>query len=326
MPVLKALLNVHSFFSFGAGTSSLTALVAKAAELGYNALALTDTNTVYGAVELYKACEQQGMKALIGASIVLEHFNGKYPLVLLASSLQGYKVLNDLLSYIHATETKTCILAVLKAHNEDIHCLTDGRKGYLTQLFARWKISDAEAITKHLREAFPDRLWLQLYFDHFPNDKLSIRKLRDFARSKRLPVVAAPEVHYPTPELYPLYDALVCGRLGITVDDPHRDRPQNDCQALPCPDTLPIPFDDAISNANQLAQELAFELRPERLTPPPAKVPAGLSPDKYLEERCCAALGHKYDSELLSQARQRFEQELVTLKALGLSEFFLTAA
>lgn len=92
------------------------------------------------------------------------------------------------------------------------------------------------------------------------------------------------------------------------------------------PATLPIPFDDAISNANQLAQELAFELRPERLTPPPAKVPAGLSPDKYLEERCCAALGHKYDSELLSQARQRFEQELVTLKALGLSEFFLTAA
>ncbi len=325
-PRLSALFNTHSYFSFGAATSSPTSLVEKAYELGYEYLGLSDLHGVYGAVELHKACQKKGMKALTGASVTLEHIGQSYPLNLFASSQKGYKVLNDLLSYIHATESKTTTLAVLMAHTEDIHCLSGGRKGYLTQLFSQRKITEAESISRYLKEAFPNRFWVQLYYDHYPNDKLRIRKLRDFARANRLSVVAAPEVRYASADLYPLYDALVCARLGITVDEPHRDRPQNDAQAIPDPEALPIPFEEAIANANELAKELAFELLPERLSSPPARVPAGLSPEKYLEERCYEALAKKYSGDLLRQARERFEQELVTLKALGLTEFFLTAA
>ena len=326
MSQLLALFNVHSYFSFGAGVSSPTTLVENAHKLGYDYLGLTDLNGVYGAVELHKACQKKGMKALTGASVMLEHLGQCYPLTLFAASQQGYKVLNDLLSYIHTTEGKTTTLAVLMAHSEDIHCLSGGRKGYLTQLFSQRKISEAESITRYLKEAFPNRFWVQLYYDHYPNDKLRIRKLRDFARANRLSVIAAPEVRYASADLYPLYDALVCARLGIDVSEPHRDRPQNDAQAIPDPETLPIPFAEAIANANDLAKELAFELLPERLSSPPARVPAGLSPEKYLEERCYEALIAKYPASLLTKARERFEAELITLKALGLAEFFLTAA
>ena len=325
-PRLKALLNSHSYFSFGAGTSSPTRLVERAVELGYEQLALTDHLGVYGAVELHRAAREAGLGALIGATVPLDLGGESYPLVLLAGSRRGYRALNDLLSAVHAEKERRATLPMLASHSSDLHALTGGRRGFPTRLLAERRVRDAERALAALKDAFHDRLWVQLFFDHYPRDAVRARALRAFARSARLATVAAPEVRYATPELYPLYDALVCARLGITVDDPHRERPQNDRQAVPDPADLPLPFPEAIENANALARELCFDLLPERLAPPAARVPAGLTPDQYLEERCLEALLHRYDGEMLSRARLRLEQELITLRALSLSEFFLTAA
>jgi error-prone DNA polymerase len=325
-PRLKALLNSHSYFSFGAGTSSPTRLVERAVELGYEQLALTDHLGVYGAVELHRAAREAGLGALIGATVPLDLGGETYPLVLLAGSRRGYRALNDLLSAVHAEEERRATLPMLASHSSDLHALTGGRRGFPTRLLAERRVRDAERALAALKDTFHDRLWVQLFFDHYPRDAVRARALRAFARSARLATVAAPEVRYATPEQYPLYDALVCARLGITVDDPHRERPQNDRQAIPAPSDLPLPFPEAIENANTLARELTFDLLPERLAPPAARVPAGLTPDQYLEERCLEALLHRYDGEMLSRARLRLEQELITLRALSLSEFFLTAA
>ena len=323
---LTALLNSHSFFSFGSAASSPSRLVERAAELGYRHLALTDRLGVYGAAELFRAARRHDVNALIGATVPLEVEGERYPLVLLAGSRRGYRTLNSLLNAAHAEEPKGVTLPMLSAHPSDLHVLTGGRKGFPTRLLGQRRVRQAERLLAILKEIFHDRLWVQLYFDHYPRDAQRARALRAFARAQRLPVVAAPEVRYATPDLYPLYDALVCARLGITVDDPHPDRPQNDRQAIPPPDAPPLPFPEAIDNAEALAETLTFELLPERLTPPSASVPAGLTPDQHLEERCLEALVERYDGEPLLRARLRLEQELVTLKALGLSSFFLTAA
>lgn len=83
---LEALLNVHSFFSFGAGASSPKRLAEQAAALGYQHVALTDSNGVYGAVELHQAARKHGIKAIIGATLNLQHDGKAYPVVLLAGS------------------------------------------------------------------------------------------------------------------------------------------------------------------------------------------------------------------------------------------------
>ena len=322
--MLRTLLNAHSFFSFGAGTSSPKTLVERAATLGYTSLALTDEGGVYGVVEAQQTAREHGIRALVGATVKLEHDKQVYPLVLIAASRAGYRTLNELLTYQHSHEAVT--LPVLQAHSKDLFCLTGGRKGFPTRLLAERRVTAAADLLLTLRNTFADRLFLQLYFDRYPSDLRRARALRSFARENRVSVVAAPEVRYASPELYELYDALVCSRLGITVETPHRDRPQNDCQAILNPREFPLPFPEAVANANMLAEEAHFDLLAERLTPPPAKLPPNLSAQEHLERHCYEVLGEKYQGEVFMQAKNRLEQELVTLRALDLAGFFLVAA
>src|SRR5918999_2143075 len=63
-------LHVHSHFSFGIGVSSPESLARAAAERGFPALACTDTNGVYGAVEFIQACAAAGVRPILGAHLV----------------------------------------------------------------------------------------------------------------------------------------------------------------------------------------------------------------------------------------------------------------
>ncbi|MEK6687806.1 MAG: PHP domain-containing protein, partial [Gemmatimonadota bacterium] len=63
-------LHVHTHFSFGGGASSPEALITAALERGFAALACTDTNGVYGAVEFQQAAESAGLRPILGAHLV----------------------------------------------------------------------------------------------------------------------------------------------------------------------------------------------------------------------------------------------------------------
>jgi error-prone DNA polymerase len=99
---LTVLLCTHSTFSFGAGTATPGTLVRRAAELGYQAIALTDTLNVSGVVELFQAAREAGIQALIGATLPVRIDDEVYPFVALALSRRGYRSLNELITHAHA--------------------------------------------------------------------------------------------------------------------------------------------------------------------------------------------------------------------------------
>lgn len=325
---LSALLVTHSYFSFGAGTASPTSLVRRAAELGYRYVGLTDDLNVTGAVELFQAAHEHGVKALIGATVPVRVEDDVYPMVAIAASRAGYETLCRLITQAHEREEKDVPFPVLLAHTHDLVLLTGGRDGLPARLLARRRVSELEALLTQLKGAFGDRLYVQLFHDRYRWDGRRARVLRRLAQSLSLPVVAAPEVRYLDPDDYRLYDALVCGRLGVSVQEPHPKRPQNACQHLPSPEEVyeRLPFPEAALNADWVAERCHFELLPERLTPPKARVPDGRSAEEHIEERCYAALLERYEGEALATARQRLEKELATIRALGLADFFLVAA
>jgi error-prone DNA polymerase len=325
---LTALLNVHSYFSLGAGTASPTTLVARAAALGYRHLALTDDLNVTGGVELFQAARKHGIRALIGATVPVSIAGEAYPFVLIAASRAGYGTLCRLLSVAHSRDEKDVPLPVLLAHTRDVILLSGPRDGVVAQLLAKRRVGELEDLLRQLQGAFPERFYLQLFHDRYRWDARRARVIRRLAQSLGLPVVSAPEVRYATADDYRLYDALTCARLGISVQQPHARRPQNACQALLSPAEAlgRLPFPDAALNASWAAESAYFELLPERLTPPKARVPGGEAPERYLEERCYAALVQRYEGERLAAARTRFEEELATIRALGLADFFLVAS
>ncbi len=323
-----ALLNVHSYYSFGAGTASPTTLVRRAAELGYRYLALTDDANVTGSVELYQAAREHGIKALIGATVRVSIESGTYPMVMIAASRAGYDTLCTLLSVVHAREERDLPLPVLLANTKDLILLSGPRDGVVADLLARRCVGQLEELLRQLQGAFGERFYLQLFHDRYRWDSRRAAVIRRLAQSLGLPVVTAPEVRYADPHDYRLYDAFACARLGIDVHEPHARRPQNACQAVASPEEIAwrLPFPDAMLNADWIGESAAFELLPERLTPPKARVPGGEAPERHLEERCYAALNRLYPGERLAKARARFEEELVTIRALGLADFFLVAA
>ncbi len=326
---LSALLCTRSTFSFGAGTASPTTLVRRAAELGYRSLALTDLLNVTGAVELFQAAREAGLRALIGATVPVRlDERDVVPLVLLAASRAGYATLNELLTHAHAAPEPAVPWAVLLAHTHDLVCLTGARDGLPARLLARRQLTELDRRIRDLKGAFPERLYVQLFHDRLPWDGRRARVLRRFAQDAGLPSVTAPEVRHARPGDHRLLDALTCARLGITVDQPHPQRPQNDGGALVPPAELQhrLPFPEAALNTAWVAERAAFELLPERLVPPRAHVPAGLSPAEHLERRCYEALLQRYQGERLAQARLKLEEELTTIRALGLADFFLVAA
>jgi len=90
-------LHVHTHFSFGIGVSSPETLAAAAAERGFNALACTDTNGVYGAVEFQHACESAGVRPILGAHLVTDHEET----VALAMDERGWAALCRAVTLIH---------------------------------------------------------------------------------------------------------------------------------------------------------------------------------------------------------------------------------
>ena len=93
-------LHVHSCFSFHDGADQPAALVAHAAELGYSALALTDTNGLYGAVPFCKAAKAAGITPLLGAEIGGDDSKGPRAVVL-ARGRAGYPALCRLVTRRH---------------------------------------------------------------------------------------------------------------------------------------------------------------------------------------------------------------------------------
>jgi error-prone DNA polymerase len=90
-------LHVSTHFSFGIGVSSPETLATAAAERGFSALACTDTNGVYGAVEFQRACEAAGVRPILGAHLVTDDEEG----VALATDERGWAALCRAITRIH---------------------------------------------------------------------------------------------------------------------------------------------------------------------------------------------------------------------------------
>lgn len=324
-PGLSALLDVHSFFSFGKGVSSPATLAGCAAELGYRYVALTDELNTGGAAELWRAATTLGITPIIGTTVPFMHEGMTFPLLVLAASRLGYTHLNHLLTLLLYDGQNALTLDQLAIYNQDVFALTGPRGGFPSALIASRRFAQLSELMREFKTIFRDRLYVQLYFDEHPDDQRRMRTLRALAHHHQLPAVAAPQVRYAHKDDYPLYDALRCAREGVSVHTPHPSRPTTRAHYVRKPGEWAnlMPFPDALQNAETLAKQLSFELEPERLIPPRVEVPEGSTPAEHLQNLCLAALPETYPSDMRAKAEGRLHDELAIIHYHGFAEFFL---
>ncbi len=337
-------LHTRSWFSFRAGGSSPEALAARAAALGYEALALTDRHGLYGAVRHQEACHAHGLRPIFGAELELrlgddsEDESGDpaaAPLVFLARNDRGYAQLCHLCTQAHARSREAPHLQMEDLREAapqidgDLYVLTGGVEGPLYRLLDAGRSAEARQLLRTLRALFGERLFVELTHHLRPGDNTRLRRIRRLAGQEQISTVATGDVRYATREGHARYDLLTCVREGCTVFDHHPGRPCNAEARLKSGAELRklIGDDEAFARAAAIAADCRVDLLPGAITPPASRVTLDAAgrqtPEEVLRRLCERALPRRYPSDTQQQAREVLERELGVIKDLGIADFFL---
>ena len=320
-------LHAHSAYSFLDGASLPEELAGRAAELGYEALALTDHDGVYGSLEFAHAAKAFGVRPITGAEVTLT--DGSH-VTLLVESAHGYANLCRLLTAAHAlTRPKEGAEALppsldatlLVQLNEGLVCLS----GCARHGLAVRSPNGAAALAR----AFgAERFFVELQRPYERGDARRLAALRDLAEALGVQTVATGDVHAHHPRRTALQDALVAIRCRTSLDGCEAERRGNRESALAPPAELEerFPLDrDAVRRSGELAERLEFDLTEDLGYRYPDFSDTGEPAIKQLARVCDRAFAERYGNENghKRRARRRLDEELKLIDELGLAGFFL---
>src|SRR3989449_1029920 len=212
-------LHAHSNYSFLDGASEVDDLADAAVEQGLDALALTDTNGLYGAVRFANAAKDRGLRPIFGAELQLLDLGH---LVLIARDRQGWTSLCRTISAAQLAGEKTkpkASFALVSENAAGLFALTGCARGAVARAVRASDLNGARETLARLASVFGERLYVELS-DHLDPDAPSFcDTLAALAAEMGLGCVVTNNVHYARPEGRRLHDVLRCIDLGVTLDD-----------------------------------------------------------------------------------------------------------
>jgi DNA polymerase-3 subunit alpha len=257
--------------------------------------------------------------------------------VLLAQSERGYAHLMKLNSCLYldkAGALPQVTMEELAAHSEDVICLTGGPMGPVGLLLQNGQRPAAQALMTLLKEAFGDRLYVEL--QRHPGEdgaleaeRLSERGFVEMAYAMDLPLVATNDVYFPKGDMYEAHDALICISEGAYVDQQEGRRRltrQHYFKSQSEMVTLFADLPEAIENTVEIAKRCAFQAyRRDPILPK-------FADDEVAELRRQAQDGLKARLAIIPHAAEiseyeaRLEFELGIIEGMGFPGYFLIVA
>ncbi len=322
-------LHCHSAFSFLDGASQPEELAARAAELGYEALALTDHDGVYGSLEFAHAAKHFGVRPITGAEVTLA--DGSH-VTLLVESAAGYANLCRLLTEAHK-ETRLpgredvplppkLDQSRLEELNAGLVCLSGCARDGLA-------LRNPNAAARLARAFGRDRFFVELQRPYERGDVRRRALLLDLAETLHVETIATGDVHAHHPRRAQLQDALVAIRCNTALEACERERRGNHECVLLAPHDAAARFPDdadAAARTVELARRLEFDLTEELGYSYPDFSDGADPAIVQLARICNASFDERYaraKSRLRMQARARLDEELALIMELGLAGFFL---
>jgi error-prone DNA polymerase len=323
-------LHCHSAYSFLDGASQPEELAARAAELGYEALALTDHDGIYGSLEFAHASKFFGIRPITGSEVTLA--DGSH-ITLLVESRRGYANLCRLLTAAHADTRKpgregreplppSVGLELVAELSEGLVCLSGCARLGLG-------VRDPNTAAR-LASAFGrDRFFVELQRPFERGDAHRNTLLRDLAEHLGVETVATGDIHAHHPRRTLLQDVLVAIRCRTSLEGCEPERRGNRESVLRAPQEMleRFSFDRrAAERSAELAQRLEFDLTEELGYSYPDFSDGEDPAIRQLAQICSAALDERYVASnrlLQAEARARLEGELALIEELGLAGFFL---
>jgi DNA polymerase-3 subunit alpha len=235
-------LRVHSAYSLLEGALPLSKVVAHAVKDSAPAIAVTDTNNLFGALEFAQKAVKEGVQPVIACQLdfsfpdnreegsrsnVRRHGPALFPLVLIAANEAGYRNLVRLVSRAYLEnppgEAVHLPLAILDGFADGIICLTGGPRGPIGRALKGDHPAQAEERLLALRVLFGDRLYVEVERLAGYDRALEAATI-DLAYRHDLPLVATNEAFFLTREDFDAHDALIAIAEGAVVAEDNRRR------------------------------------------------------------------------------------------------------
>jgi DNA polymerase-3 subunit alpha len=274
-------LKVRSAYSLTEGAIKLDKVVALAKAESMPAVAVTDRNNLFGALEFGQYAARGGVQPIIGCDLGIrrEDEGGiataqKLPsadwLTLLVQNERGYLNLMRLVSRVHLefkTGALTALpLAELEGHTEGLMALTGGPVGAIGRLLAAGQGPAAEHMLDRLQVLFGDRLYVELQRHGEEIERRIEPPLLDLAYKRGLPLVAVNDAHFPKKSMYEAHDVLLCIEQGTHIDDPNRRRltPEHYFKSAAEMRQVFVDLPEACDNTVQIARRSAYMPEPRK--------------------------------------------------------------
>ncbi len=347
-------LHVHTEYSMLDGASRLDELVAKAAADGMPALGITDHGNMYGVLDFYRACKDQGVNPVIGCELYqadesrserpsrrgrMDDSGGTtdggkklyYHLTALAETNTGYKNLIQLASraFMEGYYYKPRVdWEVLSDHSEGLIVTTGCLGGQVLQAMMNGSERDALEKAGRLQDIFGrDNMFVELQDHGIPEQRETNPKLLELAKKINAPIIVTNDSHYTEQHDHTAHDALLCVQTGSLMSDPDRFKFHGDQHYLKTAQEMrdqwaEIP--EACDNTLWIAERANVEIEFGKPQLPDFPIPEQFDgADDYLLHLTMEGAKIRWGASLTDEITDRLVYELDVIKNMGFSSYFL---
>ena len=347
-------LHVHTEFSMLDGAARLDELVAKAVQDGQPALGITDHGNMYGVLEFFKECRNQGVKPVIGTEAYMAYESrrerparrgrvddsggdtegGKklyYHLTLLAENDQGYRNLIQLasLAFLEGYYYKPRMdWELLEKYHDGLIATTGCLGGHVLQSLLQGDEKGALQKAGRLQEIFGrDNLFVELQDHGLQAQRDTNPKLVEIARRIGAPIIATNDSHYVHRDDHESHAALLCVQTNAVLSDPKRFKFEGQEHYLKSAAEMRYLFRDlpeACDNTLWIAERADVNIEFGKPLLPNFPIPEGFTDDAgYLDHLTWEGATARWGQTLPPAVVERIAYELQVIKNMGFASYFL---
>src|SRR6266850_1193916 len=335
-------LHVHSEYSLLDGAAQLEKLVAKAKELKFPAIALTDHGNLFGAIDFYQAAQKGGIKPIVGCELYVAPrgrkerggedggYEGANHLTVLVRNLTGYKNLIKLVSkaYLEGFYYKPRVdKELLAQHADGLLVLSGCLNSEVSRALSGGDFEKAKQTAGWYQEVFGrDHYYMEIQAHGIPEQARVTAETLRIAQAIGAPVVGTNDSHYLEAGHGRAHEALLCIQTGTNLQDTNRFRFSTPEFYVKSAEEMALVFaelPEACRNTLAVAERCNLTLDFGRFHLPKYLVPSEHTLDSYLHELAHEGLRRRYGPTPGDAVETRLAQELAVIEKMGFAGYFL---
>jgi len=331
-------LNTRSHYSILEAIGSIGDIIAKAQELGFPSITLTDVNNMFGAIEFYEKAIKANLKPILGVNLSVSSLDGdiskNYSLTLLAKSYQGYTNLIELVSLVRLNSNQPVSIDNLAKYSEDLICLSGNYKSEIAD-YVLHKSNKIQDWLDTYQTIFKDNLYLELLPLINTPDQIKVNTaLIELSQKSNLPLVLTAHSMYIDSNQRTAHDIMLAIKNKTNIQNHDRVSFVGEDYSLKSADEmyklaqeLNIPK-EAFTNTKIIAEKCNVEIPLYQIQLPKFEVPALengeiLDNEQYLRYLCEQGIANRYAKQDKKEILERLDYEFGVIKNAGYIDYFL---